>query len=88
MKVGWKELYHNKWIRFIFWAVLYTLWVVWLGNYWWLFGLVVIFDLFSMGKTQLEEIAADGEDVELNCQFCSVKYKFSPQEIREIISGL
>ena len=39
-----KELYHNKWARFGFWAVLYILWVIWLGNYWWLFGLVPIFD--------------------------------------------
>ena len=39
-----KELYHNKWARFIFWAVLYILWVIWLGNYWWLFGLIPIFD--------------------------------------------
>ena len=39
-----KELYHNKWARFSFWAVLYILWVIWLGNYWWLFGLVPIFD--------------------------------------------
>ena len=39
-----KELYHNKWARFGFWAVLYVLWVIRLGNYWWLFGLVPIFD--------------------------------------------
>ena len=39
-----KELYHNRWVRFGFWALLYLLWVIWLGNYWWLFGLVVIFD--------------------------------------------
>ena len=39
-----KELYHNKWMRFGFWAVLYVLWVIWLGNYWWLFGLIPIFD--------------------------------------------
>ena len=39
-----KELYHNKWARLGFWAVLYILWVIWLGNYWWLFGLVPIFD--------------------------------------------
>ena len=39
-----KELYHNKWVRFSFWAVLYILWVIWLGNYWWLFGLIPIFD--------------------------------------------
>ena len=39
-----KELYHNRWARFGFWAVLYVLWVIWLGNYWWLFGLIPIFD--------------------------------------------
>ena len=39
-----KELYHNKWARFGFWALLYILWVIWLGNFWWLFGLVPIFD--------------------------------------------
>ena len=40
----WKDLYHNKWLRLAFWSILYLLWVIWLGNYWWLFGLVVIFD--------------------------------------------
>ena len=39
-----RDLYHNKWARLIFWSLLYLLWVIWLGNYWWLFGLVVIFD--------------------------------------------
>ena len=39
-----KELYHNKWARLGFWALLYILWVIWLGNYWWLFGLIPIFD--------------------------------------------
>ncbi len=42
--MSWKEFYHNKWVRFSFWALLYILWVIWLGNYWWLFGLAVIFD--------------------------------------------
>lgn len=44
--------------------------------------------LISMGKKQLEELAADNEDIELNCQFCSTNYKFSPQDIHEIIAGL
>jgi signal peptidase I, bacterial type len=35
-----------------FWAVLYTAWVIWLGNFWWLFGLVVIFDLFVTKKVK------------------------------------
>ena len=39
-----KELYHNKWVGFGFWSLLYVLWVIWLGNYWWLIGLAIIFD--------------------------------------------
>ncbi len=39
--------------------------------------------LISMGKTQLEELIADNEDIELNCQFCGKKYKFSSAEIRD-----
>ena len=39
-----RETYHNKWVRMGFWSVLYVLWVIWLGNYWWLFALAVIFD--------------------------------------------
>ena len=47
-----RELYHNKWARFGFWAVLYILWVIWLGNYWWLFGLIPIFDHNVTGKVK------------------------------------
>lgn len=42
--MNWRDLYHDKWARMGFWSVLYVLWVIWLGNWWWLFGLVVIFD--------------------------------------------
>ena len=45
-----KEFTQNKWTKFIFWALLYIAWVVWLGCYWWLFGLVVIFDIFITKK--------------------------------------
>lgn len=47
-----RELYRNKWVRFSFWAVLYILWVIWVKNYWWLFGLVVIFDTFITKKVK------------------------------------
>ena len=47
-----KELYHNKWARFGFWAILYILWVIWLGNYWWLFGLVPLFDYHITKKVK------------------------------------
>lgn len=40
-----KEFLQNKWFKFGYWALLYLLWVIWLGNYWWLFGLAIIFDL-------------------------------------------
>ena len=39
-----KELYHNKWTKLGFRSLAYLLWVIWLGNYWWLIGLIVIFD--------------------------------------------
>ena len=47
-----KELYHNKWVRAGFWSVLYILWVIWLGNYWWLFGLLPIFDYHITHKVK------------------------------------
>lgn len=43
---------HNKWFKFSFWGGLYLLWVIWLGNYWWLAGLAVIFDLYITKKVK------------------------------------
>ena len=45
-----KEFTRNRWTKFIFWALLYILWVIWLGNFWWLLGLGVIFDIFITRK--------------------------------------
>ena len=45
-----KEFTRNRWTKFVFWALLYTVWVIWLGNFWWLFGLIVIFDIFISKK--------------------------------------
>ena len=47
-----KEIIRNKWVKFCFWALLYVLWVIWLGNYWWLLGLIIIFDLFITKKVK------------------------------------
>ena len=47
-----KETYHNKWVRFGFWAILYLLWVIWLRNYWWLLGLVPIYDAHITKKVK------------------------------------
>jgi len=35
-------------------------------------------------KAELEEIAAEGKDVSVACQFCDVEYSFSPEELLQI----
>jgi signal peptidase I len=40
----------NAKLRFAIAAVLYTLWVIWLGNYWFLIGLPIIFDIYITKK--------------------------------------
>ncbi|MBR2227372.1 MAG: signal peptidase I [Bacteroidales bacterium] len=47
-----KDVTRNRWFKLGLWALLYTAWVIWLGNYWWLFGLIVIFDLFITKKVK------------------------------------
>ena len=36
----------SQWIKCTVWSILYVLFIAWVGNYWWLFGLPVVFDLF------------------------------------------
>ena len=50
--MSWKDIIQNKWVKLSFWALLYTAWVIWLGNYWWLLGLGVLFDLFITKKVK------------------------------------
>ncbi len=40
----------NKYFKFGTVALLYLLWVIWLNNYWWLLGEIVIFDLYITRK--------------------------------------
>ena len=47
-----KEFFHNRWVKFGFWALLYILWVIWLGNWWWILGLAVLFDLCVTKKVK------------------------------------
>lgn len=42
----------NKWFRFSIWAILYLLWVVWFGNWWFLLGLAIVFDIFITRKVK------------------------------------
>ena len=45
-----REILTNKWFKFITVGALYTLWVIWLGNFWWLIGLGIIFDIYITEK--------------------------------------
>ena len=45
-----RQIFANKWFKFISVAILYSLWVIWLKNYWWFFGLAVIFDIYISQK--------------------------------------
>lgn len=45
-----RELLSNKWVKFATVAILYLLWVIWLGSYIWLLGLGVIFDIYISKK--------------------------------------
>ena len=37
-------------IRFSITLIIYILWVIWLGNYWFLLGLPIIFDIYLSKK--------------------------------------
>lgn len=50
--MGFRDLYRNKWIGLAFWSVLYVLWVIWLGNWYLLAGLAVVFDLHITRKVK------------------------------------
>ncbi len=41
--------------------------------------------LISLGKKELEEIAAEGKEFPVECQFCDTVYSFTPENIRELI---
>ncbi len=45
-----KRILKHKYFRFGVAATLYLLFVIWLGNYWFLFGLPVIFDMYVTKK--------------------------------------
>ena len=41
--------------------------------------------IISIGKKDIQEMIADGEDVEVNCQFCNSHYKFNVDELKELL---
>ena len=40
--------------------------------------------LISIGKTEIKSMIDDGEEIEVNCQFCNSHYKFSIDELKDI----
>jgi len=45
-----KELLHSKYFKFGVAAVLFILWVIWIGNFWLLLGLPIVFDIYVSKK--------------------------------------
>ncbi len=43
--------------------------------------------LISLGRKELEDMIADGEPVEVNCQFCNKKYLVSVEELRDLLES-
>ena len=41
--------------------------------------------LATISKTDLESIINDGEEIEVKCHFCNSAYKFSVEEVRELL---
>ena len=46
MKTDFKQIPRRQYIKFGIVALIYLLWVIWLGNFIWLLGLPVIFDMY------------------------------------------
>ena len=40
------NLLQSNWLKFILVGGVYLAWVIWISNYWWLIGLVIIFDSY------------------------------------------
>ena len=41
--------------------------------------------LISIGKKEMEELIAEGKEVEMNCHFCNTNYVFSIDELKSIL---
>lgn len=40
--------------------------------------------LFSLGKKELQDMIAEGKEIELHCHFCNTNYKFTVEELEKI----
>ena len=44
--------------------------------------------LISLGREELGQIAQEGKDVRVECQFCDTEYKFTPEDVRRLLAAL
>ena len=44
--------------------------------------------LISLGRKELEEIAGEGEAFPVECQFCDQIYRFTPEDIRQLLKKI
>lgn len=42
--------------------------------------------IISIGKKDIQEMIAEGKEIEVNCQFCSSHYQFSVEELRALLN--
>lgn len=45
-----KKIFGNKWFKFGLVTTIFVLWVIWIGNFWLLLGIPVIFDIYISKK--------------------------------------
>ncbi|NTW26526.1 MAG: S26 family signal peptidase, partial [Lentimicrobium sp.] len=45
-----KNIFSGKYFRFFIASVIYLLIVIWIGNYWLLIGLIILFDIYVSEK--------------------------------------
>lgn len=44
--------------------------------------------LIAVGEAELEDMIADGESTEINCDFCSEKYSFSTEDLQLLLNAI
>ena len=44
--------------------------------------------LIAVGREELEEMIADGKDIEMNCDFCSEKYIFTTADLQMLLKAI
>ena len=41
--------------------------------------------IISIGAKDIQEMIDDGKEIEVNCHFCNTNYKFSVEELKELL---